>query len=279
VARCAHRHPIDPDTGKCKYRHREAAAVIKVAKRASDARILTIDIERLPGLARVFDARTEYIRPDMWVQRPQTICFAARWYGNREPIFHSVWDDEAAMIQASWDLYDEADAVVTYNGIRFDNTHLRTLWFEHGLPMPRPWKDIDLIRTSKTFGFESKSLDYVLKSLGAPGKVDKYDPHVAQAAVNGDTTAQKRLRRYNIGDVERTEYLYDRFRGWIPNHPHLGVPTDAKTCNQCGSTDLKLQPSRYRAVVIDYALMRCNNCGANIRAGWHARAATTRGVK
>ena len=244
-----------------------------------EGRILTIDIERIPGKARVFDARVDYIRPGMWIEPPETVCFAARWYGEKDPIFHSVWDNANLMAVRSWALYDEAEAVVTFNGKRFDNKHLKALWFEAGMDMPRPWKDIDLFPIVKQFGYVSSSLDYVTKKLGRPGKVDKYDPDVAEAAVAGDVEAQERLRRYNIGDVEVTEWLYDRLRGWMPGHPFVGpARPEERLCNQCGSTELRPQPTGYRAVVVDYKLYRCDDCGANVRGGWDTRAAMTRGI-
>ena len=254
------------------------ALTTRLAPRAVDARVLTIDIERLPGLARVFDQKTNFVSHRNFIQSPETICFAARWYGEKTPIFEAAWNDREAMVRRSWELYDEATAVVTFNGKRFDDKHLKALWFEAGYAPPRPWKPIDLFPAVKQFGYLSSSLDYVTKRLGRPGKVDAYNMDMAFAAMEGDEKAQKRLRRYNIGDIELTEWLYDRLRGWMPNHPHLGAPSDGKTCNQCGSDKLKAQPTKYRAVVIDYALMRCERCGANIRAGWHARAAQTRGV-
>lgn len=248
----------------------------KLQGAARDARVLTIDIERVPGLARLFDPKTHFVPWSKWEEDPRTICFAARWYGSKEPIFEAEWIDADAMVQRSWELYDEADAVVTFNGKRFDNKHLKAMWFEAGLPVPRPWKDIDLLPVARQFGYISSSLDYVTRRLGRPGKVLHYDMDMAFAAVNGDEKAQKKLRKYNIGDIELTEWLYDRFRGWIPNHPVLGAPQDdAKLCTQCGSDKLVLQPTRYRAVVIDYALFKCDKCGANVRAGWHAKAAAT----
>lgn len=249
----------------------------KLQGAARDARILTIDIERVPGLARIFDPKTNFVPWSKWEESPRNICFAARWYGEKAPIFEAEWIDPDSMIERSWELYDEADAVVTYNGKRFDNKHLKATWFEAGFPVPRPWKDIDLLPVARQFGYISSSLDYVTRRLGRPGKVIHYDMDMAFAAVNGDEKAQKKLRKYNIGDIELTEWLYDRFRGWIPNHPFLGAPAgDERVCNQCGSEKLKLQPTRYRAVVVDYALYRCQSCGGNVRGGWQARAASTR---
>jgi hypothetical protein len=88
------------------------------------------------------------------------------------------------------------------------------------------------------------------------------------------------MRFYNIADVELTEWLYDRLRGWMPTHPHPGNFGDQLRCNQCGGDDLELQPTKYRAVRLDYALYRCQACRSNLRGAWHStRVSSTAGVK
>jgi len=252
---------------------------VAAARIVNPSKILIIDIERLPGLARVWDPRTRYIAPRNFVEWPRLLCWAARWYGEKKPMFAAEWKNRERMISDVWSLYDEADIVVTFNGVRFDNKHLKSEWIEAGLRPPRPWKNVDLFQVVKQFGFESKSLDSVTRRLGRPGKQLHYDMDMAFAAANGDKEAQRTLREYNIGDIELTEWLYDRLRGWIPNHPFIGEQDgNEKRCNQCGSTDLVNQPSKYRAVVIDYNLLRCDNCGGLVRSGWHSRVAATRGV-
>jgi hypothetical protein len=248
-------------------------------KNPAEAKILILDIERLPGLARVWEPRTKYIGPRNFVEWPRLLCWAARWYGEKEFLFEAEWADREAMIQKMWILYDEASTIISYNGQNFDNRHLRSEWLMAGLKPPRPWKDVDLYKVVKQFGFESKSLDSVSRRLGRPGKALSYSMDLAHAAADGNLRAQNRLRRYNQGDVELTEWLYDRLRGWIPNHPFMGENDgEDKRCNQCGSHDLVKQPSKYRAVVIDYNLHRCRSCGALVRSGWHSRVAATRGV-
>lgn len=246
----------------------------------SDARILTIDIERLPGVAYAWEPKTRYIPARNFIQWPRLLCFSARWYGERNFIFEAEWNDRERMIKRSWELYDEADIVVTYNGVRFDNKHLKSDWVSAGMAPPTPWKDLDLfMQVKKHFGFESKSLDSVTRRLGRPGKETFYDMEAAWAAIEGDKDAQKKLEEYNHGDVELTEWLHDRLTGWMPSAPFKGSFEGGKGCNQCGSTDLTLlEDKKYRAVLLDYSLYRCDVCGGISRGGWTDRVASTRGV-
>lgn len=256
---------------------------VRRAKIVTPGRVLVFDIERTAGLARVFEPRVRggYISPRNFVKWPELLCADARWYGQKNHEFSAGWLDGGhdAMVRDIWGWFDEAEIVVGYNSDRFDIPHLRTEWLRLGLNPPRPFKSVDLYKVVKQFGFESKSLDSVTRRLGRPGKALSYSMDLAQACVDGDTKAQKKMRRYNAADVELTEWLYDRLRPWIANHPMIGPFSEDAVCNRCGSTDLVKAEGTYRAVVIDYLLYRCRNCGGHVRGGWHSRAATSRGVK
>jgi hypothetical protein len=254
----------------------EASAAIK----STGAKILTIDIERLPGTAYVWEPKTRYIPARNFKEWPSLLCFSARWYGDRTMIFESAWNDRERMINKAWDLYNEADIVVTYNGVRFDNKHLMSDWIEAEKTPPAPWKDLDLFQQVKKFGFESKSLDSVTRRLGRPGKPVFYDLEGALACMEGDKDAQEQMEFYNASDVELTEWLHDRMLGWMHNAPFKGTFGTDLACQQCGSQDLELQEDKtYRAVVLDYSLYLCKTCGGWNRTGWCARAAGSRGVK
>lgn len=278
-------HPMNLQDALASVQRQPAPDASKRIERL-DAKILTIDIERVPGMALLFDPRVRsgYIQPSSFTEEPATICAAFKWYGRSKVEFTSVWGDGYnTMIQRLWDAYDQADIVVTYNGKRFDNKCLNTDWLTAGLPEPSPRKDVDLLQqVRKKFQFNSYRLDEVCAALGVTRKTGKYNPREAIACIQGDTKAQARMARYNRGDVRATEALYDRVRGWMHTHPHVsGLPADATgeppTCNQCGSLDLTREGT-YLASVIAYAAYRCNNCGANTRAGHHHRQAHSRGV-
>jgi hypothetical protein len=226
--------------------------------------ILILDIERLPGLAEVWDQKTGFVPHHRFQRLPATICFAAKRYGQPGAEFWSDWDQgHEEMVRRSWELYDQADIVVTYNGISFDNKHLRTDWDVAGLGEPRPWKDVDLFRVNKNLGLVSYSMQHAARVLGIGGKDGHYDPEVAHRAMAGSELDQRKLRRYNIGDIRLTERMYDRRRGMMPQHPAMRGAGRGLTCNQCGSSALE-ENGVYQAQVLLYPQYRCRRCTGNI---------------
>lgn len=256
--------------------------LLKPIVAASPPRILTIDIERIKGRALVeffdlSDFKNRRIHADDVTSWPRTICAAWRWYGSKRVEFAAEWEDGGrdGMLRRLWETYNQADIVVGHNVQAFDTRKLNGEWWTAlHLPPPSPCKFVDTLKVARArFGMESNTLDAICVRLGLPGKVDKYDPAVARAAVDGDKAAQRRLRRYNVGDVESSEMLYDAIRPWIPSHPHIGLWTGVEdSCGHCGSD--RLEPSGWaRTAVTAYAQYRCRSCGAWYRRT-HVKART-----
>lgn len=254
---------------------------------ATKPNVLTLDIERLPGsfTADFWDLnafKNRRIHPDLVTEWPRTICVAWRWYGTKRVEFASEWDDgREAMLRRVWEAYDRADVLYGHNVDRFDTRHLNTEWRDLGMSAPSPFKILDTLKEArKTFGDESKTLAALTQRLGIDTKTDKYEVEVARAALAGDKAAQRKLQRYNEGDIVASEALVDRLRGWIPSHPHnlTGTIDDRPTCNQCWGDNL--EPNGIKlAQQISYRLYRCRDCGANVQGTRHARAAVTRGAR
>ena len=244
-------------------------------------RILTLDIERTAGLVHRFQQKeSAFVPVSRWVRLPSLLCFAAKWYDRRTIEFHAAWDDVEAMVCRSWQLYDEADIVVGYNSVKFDNKFLRSAWLEYGLGRPSPWKNVDLYTVNRqTFGRESYSLNHLAQQLGIEGKSGHYDPKVADACMEGDRQAQREMRQYNKGDVRVTEACYIALRSWMSNHPHVNTTSgDEITCNVCGGRNVTRLPKPYRADAHEYAAYRCDDCQNIIKANHIRRVARTRGV-
>src|SRR6185312_2224255 len=76
-------------------------------------------------------------------------------------------DGHRRMVKAVWKLLDECDAVIHYNGKRFDIPRIQREFLKSGLGPPAPFKQIDLLQTARRqFRFDSNKLEEVAKSLG-----------------------------------------------------------------------------------------------------------------
>ena len=265
----------------------DRAAAIDGAIANRELKTLIIDIERLPGrfTAEFWDMnshKNRRIHPDNVVEWPSTVCFAARWYESGQRIFHAAWDDGGAdaMYEAAFELYDRADAAITYNGIGFDNRHMTSGWTERGMGRPSPWRDIDLLRVARqSQGWESKTLDAVCKRLGIPAKNDKYDIETARSAMAGDIKAQRKLKRYCSNDVDILPAVYAALLPHIKGHPHVAPARaeDATTCPRCGSTDVK-RAGTYSPGVFHYKAYKCLTCSGPFRTTYESRGPSVRAL-
>jgi hypothetical protein len=253
-----------------------AASLVK----ERELKTLVIDLERVPGWARAYDAKVKYINKAMWEEPTRTICFAAKWLGSPAVEFASVWDqDDDHLAQRSFELFDEADLVLTYYGKGADIPWLRAQWAKRHLGEPSTWHDLDLYATVKRFKLESSSLDYAAKFLGVVSKVDKYDFRVGDAAVAGDPAAQRRIRRYNIGDIRATEALYWPLLPHIKPHPHVAPARyfDQMCCPRCGSPDVH-RSGLYTPGTYTYCEYRCAVDKGVFKAEFHHRGPSVRAL-
>lgn len=274
-----------------------AAAATLAAKNAKyrELKTLVFDIERVPGRATVtrngLTVSGEFwdlgswkytigrrIRPDEVISWPQTLCVDANWIGEKEHHFFAAWDDYDAMIAGTRELLDQADIVVGYNSKAFDEKHLNSDFITSGYGPPAPFKSIDLYGVVRQrFGFESKKLGSVLDRLQMPSKNDVYDADLAWAALDGDVQAQKRLQRYNRGDVEVTAALYWRLLPWIKSHPHVAPSrgVEVNCCARCVSLNVK-RAGTWTVDVYRYAEFYCNDCTGYYRTTYEARGPAVR---
>lgn len=232
----------------------------------SEPRIVTADVETSPNLADVWGLFDQNISLAQLRESTQVISWAAKIHGNSRVEFRSDFHDgHQAMIERLWEVIDEADVLVTYNGVTFDMKHIKREFLEARLPPPSPVLHVDLLKVVRSnFRFPSNKLDYVSKRLGLPGKV-KHEGHALwTACMAGDEKAWSRMRKYNKFDVVLTEQLYDILRPWVQGHPHVGLFTGVSdSCPNCGSTDRQRRGYAYTPAAA-FQQYRCSNCGK-----WH----------
>lgn len=207
-----------------------------------DRKILVVDVEWAPALVYTFDMWNSNASPDKMIDHGGLLCFCAHWIGSKEFLFYSKWGDgREGMAKALVELLSEAEAVVTYNGDKYDLPKIMGEIVLAGLaPPPKP-ASIDLLKTVKKFGFNMNRMAYIAPLLGLGGKVKHEGFSLWKDVLNGCPKAQKKMTRYCIQDVRLTARMYKKLLPYITNHPKLR-PGD--TCPNCEST--KTQKRGYR---------------------------------
>lgn len=189
------------------------------------------------------------------------LCFAAKWYGESETIFYSDWThSHGEMVRAIHNLLFEADAVVTYNGDKFDLPKLHGEFLLEGLPPPPPQTSIDVVKAVKKLGFVINKLAFIGPLLKVGGKVKHEGFELWAKVLQGDEKARAKMEKYNIQDVVLLEKLYAKVRPYIKNHPNLGNQA-AGACGSCGSTHIHSRGT-YRTKYFQVQRHQCQSCGS-----------------
>jgi DNA polymerase elongation subunit (family B) len=225
-------------------------------------KILAWDIENRPGEAYIWTPFPDYIPITQIKSSSEMMCFAARWVDKTPVTFRSEFHDgREKMLQDLWNLLDEADALVSWNGAGFDTKHANRAFAVAGMQPPSPVKEIDLMQVARRrFKFMSNKLDYVLGQMGLEGKVQHEGFGLWLKCMEGDPKAWARMRRYNKQDVNALIPVYEAFLPWIKNHPN--VNEFGAACSRCRSTNLQMRGTE-RTQAGEYQRFQCQECG-----GW-----------
>ena len=217
-----------------------------LAKALSDAnrppRVLTWDIETSPAILYGFALFNQNHSINQIIEPSRVLCFAAKWLDRKSCEFYSEYHhgrDE--MIAQAWRLLDEADIVISQNGIGFDTKHMNREFLLAGYGPASPVVEIDLLRVNRAnFKFLSNKLGYVTDAVGLPTKLETGGMELWKRVLDNDPAAWAKFKRYNVRDVQVTEKLYKLLAqgGWIKG-VHAGLFSgNMTTCHSCGSSDL-----------------------------------------
>jgi hypothetical protein len=226
-------------------------------------KILLLDIETAPNLVYSWGLWDQNIAINQIVKPGYILCWAAQWLDKREIMFDSIHDSlKLKMIKRIHKLINEADAVVHYNGVKFDMPWLNQEFLLNGLPPPSGYADIDLLRTARSrFNFPSNKLDYVAKQLDVGQKIKHIGMDLWTDCMNGCPKAWAKMKRYNKQDVRLLKKVYIELLPWVRNHPNWGVVsnTGELTCRNCGSENIK-KDGIQRNQTLSYQRYRCKDC-------------------
>lgn len=226
-------------------------------------RTLILDIETSPNVAHVWSLFNENISLDQLQEPSFTLCWAAKWRGSKRTFFCNYHDPE--MLGAIWDLMNEADVVVHYNGDKFDIPVLNKEFLLAGMDPPSPYHSLDLYKTvKKKFRFSSLKLKHVAEQLNLTNKVQHEGHNLWVGVLNNDDKSWRKMKKYNIGDVIATEELLERIYPWIDTVPnqnlYVDISVDTPLCPGCGGDVLQRRGFSYTRLG-KYQRFLCIRCG------------------
>lgn len=235
------------------------------------AKIAYLDIERTWGVAEgIWQLKQDWINPSQIIEQPRTICFAWKFEGDQETSFHAEWfrGGHAGMVKKAHTVLDDADVVVTFNGIAFDLKHLRSEFLLHDMAPPSPWKDVDLLKVArKNFGFLSNRMGFLAEQLGLDGKADTGGQSLWRTLRNakGDElkAGREKMANYNRVDVDQTQELYHLMLPWVSG---LNLPAFTEKermgphCPNCDSANVQYR-GLARTTTRSYRRFQCQDCG------------------
>jgi hypothetical protein len=226
-----------------------------------------LDIETSPNQVHSWGLFNQNISLNQLIEPSYTLCWSAKWYREKEIMFMSIYENGSKMMTEGIHLLmEEADAIVTYNGVRFDIPVLNKDFILQGLAPTSPAKQVDLLKVCrKQFKFASNKLAYVAPTLGlGTKKTTTHDLWVK--CMEADPVAWKKMKAYNIQDVRLLEKLYTRLRPWIKGHPNRSLFEADVVCPVCSSTSYQRRGYAY-SQASKWARYCCNRCHSWFRGG------------
>jgi hypothetical protein len=225
-------------------------------------KILVVDIETLAGKSYFWKLYDETMGVNQVIEWPRILCWGAQWLGSGTVMQGDERNGRKAMLNELAQFIDAADAVISYNGDKFDLPKINGELLLNGLdPLP-PVTSIDLLKTVRKLGLASNRLEAFAIMAKIGRKIANAGFPLWRACDEGDASAWTKMLRYNAGDVRLTGRAYKLLRPFIRNHPYLGGTVSRDGCPRCSGTRSQARGTRRtRSYIIQR--LQCLGCG-----GW-----------
>jgi hypothetical protein len=236
--------------------------------------VLFYDIESAPMLTYLWDLKNSgYVNPDMVVEPPFLLCWAAKWADDDE-ILHgrltgkeAKRQDDSRIVNNLAELIRQADVIVAHNGDRFDLPKLNARLAVFQAPPLGNVRTIDTLKLARSaFKFPSNRLGELAASLGIDGKFPTtFD--LWRRARSGDVPALKEMDLYCRQDVLVLEAVFDLLKPYVKRLPRM---VDAgqygqRVCPSCGSSALE-PDGLHRTNASSFRRFRCTECQRHCRS-------------
>jgi hypothetical protein len=235
-------------------------------------KVLIFDIETAPLLGYIWRLWDQNVGLNMIHTDWYVLSWSAKWLGDPpDKVMYMDQrnakniEDDSKTLKGIWDLLNEADVVLTQNGISFDVKKLNARFIMNGFQPPSSYKHIDTKRIAKAkFGFISNKLEYMTDKLCTKYKKLKHAKfsgfELWKECLAGNPKAWNEMEEYNKYDVLSLEELYLKMAPW-DNTINFGIYSDSEeeVC-QCGSDKIKKAGFVFTKTA-KYQRYKCGDCG------------------
>ena len=236
-------------------------------------KILLLDIETAPMLGYSWDIWKEQGSMKFIVKDWYMLCWCVKWLDDKKVISRSLPDFkeykkdktfDRPLVSSLWEILNQADVVVTQNGVKFDIPKINAKFIEHGIAPVSPFKSVDTcLIARKIFGFSSNKLDDLGKILNVGVKIETGGFDLWKECINGNLKAWKKMVRYCSNDVLLLEKVYKKMLPFISSHPNRNIFDGTRgNCPKCGSNHLVKRGERI-SISGKKQQYQCKECG-----GW-----------
>lgn len=241
-----------------------------------ERRILILDIETLPDLPKILK---HLPRVDDWPSNSMkatinsVLCIGFKWLGESRTHILNNWDysgwkrsvnDDKELLKAFAKIFNEADAIVTQNGKRFDLKFLQTRYVINELPpLDHKVLHLDTKQIAKRYLFAmGNRLNDLAEITGSNLKMENGGWELWEKCWRKEPKALAMMAKYCKQDVKTLEEVFIKLRPFVTQLPNANMWSLEKTnCPTCGSLNIQKHGMRVTKEGIKQRY-RCNECGS-----------------
>ncbi len=234
--------------------------------------VWTIDIETSPCIVVVWGMGKQYVTHEQLIKDWHIMSFSAKKLDAPESsllYMETRNDNDLVLLKKLWEIFNDADIIITQNGKKFDSKKINARFIMNGLPPVKPYQHIDTYLIVKNVAaLTSNKLEYLTDKLCVKHKKIVHGKYPGlslwKECEKNNIDAWNEMKRYNKKDVLSTEELYLAIKAWAPEStPKMYPLTPEKdNCTTCGYFgEMKQGRDRIKSTGV-YTQNSCVKCGS-----------------
>ena len=234
-------------------------------------KVLLLDIETSPILSHVWGLFDQNVGLNQIKSDWHLLSWAAKWLDDKKIMYQDQRsqkniEDDSKILKGIWSLLNEADIVITQNGISFDCKKLNARFVLNGMSPPSSYRHIDTLRLAKKhFAFTSNKLEFMTSKLCTKYKKQQHKKYPGfelwSECLKGNKSAWREMEKYNKYDVLALEELYHKLQPWDNTIDFSVYSDDLNSVCQCGNDIFYRDGFSYTAGG-KYQRYECSKCRA-----------------